>query len=190
MDDRRFAGIRFAKVLAAGERDDVAHAVASVGATATSWRDACDRTYVLLALTPRADETLLRERVRDVVPDARVDLPALAILRVTPDRARRLAALADALGGRGRPAGVVASATDGTALVVEVDVRTTPLSSIVASVDAEVGRDGRRIEPLFPLSDAMLADVAGRLLGLPDLAPNRLIETYLEPLLARESTPT
>jgi hypothetical protein len=190
MDDRRFAGIRFAKVLAAGERDVVVRAVASVGAAATSWRDAGDRTYVLLTLAALADEALLRERVRAVAPDARIDVPALAILRIAPDRERHLARLADALGGRGRPAGVVASATDGDALVVEVDVRTTPLSSIVASVDAEVGRHGRGIEPLFPLSDATLTDIAGHVLGLPDLAPSRLIEPYLEALVARESTAT
>lgn len=188
MDDGRLAGIRFAKVLAASERDDVLRVVASVGATATSWRDAGDRTYALLALAPLSGGTQLRERLRAAAPDARLDLPALAILRVTPDRERHLARLARALGGPGRPVGIVASATDGDALVIEADVRTTPLSSIVASVDAETGREGRRIEPLFPLSDAVLTELAGRELGLPDLDPSRLIETYLEPLVASEAT--
>ncbi|MBD5653822.1 MAG: hypothetical protein IAI50_01420, partial [Candidatus Eremiobacteraeota bacterium] len=60
---------------------------------------------------------------------------------------------------------------------------------IVALIDATLERSsGRTIEALAPLDDETLCAFASDLLGEPDLDASRLIETYLEPMLARESS--
>ena len=61
---------------------------------------------------------------------------------------------------------------------------TTSLRLLVDVVDAELERSpGRRIIPLFPLSDATLAGFAAATLRAPEIEVARLIETYIEPLL-------
>ncbi|MBD5634995.1 MAG: hypothetical protein IAI49_11000 [Candidatus Eremiobacteraeota bacterium] len=177
---KQFASVRFADVLAASERETMTRTLASVGAEATSWNVAADRTYAC-ARSARDGEDALRDLLRAELAGACVDSPPIAVLRVSPDRLHRLAPLASALGGAGRPAGVVRCATERSALVVEVDVRATPLSLIVALIDVETS-GGRRIEPILPLCDDVLAELAGSILGEPDLDASRLIEPYLESL--------
>jgi hypothetical protein len=113
----------------------------------------------------------------------RYDEPPLVVLRVTP-LGGRVAALRHALGGPGRPAGVLDVRVDGPALVLELDATRTPLALVVATIDAELGSaPGRTIEPLLPLDDATLVAFAATALGEPDLDTSRLVETHLEPLL-------
>jgi hypothetical protein len=101
-----------------------------------------------------------------------------------PDHRRRLAALAHALGGPGRPAGVAEATLTEDSLVVELNTATTPLSLVLDLVDVELETaPGRRIVPLIPLTDATLAALARDLVGDPALDLSRLIETYTEPLL-------
>ena len=117
-------------------------------------------------------------------------MPPLAVLRVAPDAPRRLAALSEALGGPGRPAGVCELRAEASALVVEIDARRTPLALVLALIDAELeNAPGRTIEPLVILDDGALAAFAGDLLGEPSLDASRLIETFLEPLLASGAEP-
>jgi hypothetical protein len=117
--------------------------------------------------------------------DARVDVPALAVLRVEPLWPRALPALMHALSGPGRPAGVVDARPDGaSALIVELDCGTTALALVVALIDVELrAAPGRRIVPVIEFDDDVLTAFAGAALGEPDLDRSRLIETYLEPLL-------
>ena len=190
---RQVASVRFDDVLAAGEREAVTRSLGSAGATLTSWNVAADRTYALAASARALPSDAFAELLRHAVPDASSNVPPHAVLRVTPDRPRLLAGLAAALGGPGRPAGVVACAVDDGALVLEIDVRTTPLSFVLTLIDVELTAvpgtsSGRRIEPILPLTDEMLADVAAAILGEPHLDASRVIETYLEPLLAGEAS--
>ncbi len=178
---KQFASVRFADVLAASERAAATRTLRSAGATATSWNEAAGRTYALVALA--APEAC--ERARAAFAGAHVSAPPVVVLRVTPDLPRRLPALAEAFGGSGRPAGVVASATEADALVVEVDVRTTSLATVVALVDVETGARARRIEPILPLDDDTLAAFAGSVLGEPSLDAARIIEPYVETILER-----
>ncbi len=175
-----FAGVRFARVLAPSEREMVDRSVRSLGAAVTSWNDAGERTFALVALGGTANAVTLRATLEG----ADVAVPPRAVLRVRVPQGRHKAALASALGGAGRPAGVVASATEADAVVIEVDVRTTPLALLVTLVDVVADGCARRIEPVVPLGDEELTALAGAILGEPSLAPSRLIETYVEPILA------
>jgi hypothetical protein len=178
---KQFASVRFADVLAASERATATRTLRSAGATATSWNEAAGRTYALVELA--APEAY--ERTIAAFPDARVSAPPDVVLRVTPDLPRRLPALIATFGGAGQPAGVVASAAETNALVVEVDVRTTSLATIVALVDVETGARARRIEPMLPLDDDTLASIAGAVLGEPSLDAARILEPYVEAILER-----
>jgi len=180
----KFAGVRFLGVLASSERDRVDRSLRSRGAAVTSWNDAGERTFALVALGASADA----ETLRVTLPEADVAVPPRAVLRVSAGQPRRNAALAAALGGAGRPAGVVASATEADAVVIEVDMRKTPLAFIVTLVDVVAAGNARRIEPVLPLGDEELTALAGAILGEPSLTPSRLIETYVEPILAGGTT--
>jgi hypothetical protein len=178
---KQFASVRFADVLAASERAAATRTLRSAGATATSWNEAAGRTYTLVEFA--ALDTC--ERTIAAFPDARVSAPPDVVLRVTPDLPRRLPALAETLGGAGRPGGVVASAAERDAIVVEIDARTTPLATIVALIDVETGARARRIEPVLPLDDDTLASFAGWILGEPSLDATRILEPYVEAILER-----
>jgi hypothetical protein len=179
---KQFASVRFADVLAASERAAATRTLRSAGATATSWNEAAGRTYALVSFAvPGA-----YERTVAALPDARIGTPPVVVLRIIPDLPRRLPALAAAFGGAGRPAGVVASATESHAIVVEVDARTTSLATIVTLVDVETGARERRIEPILPFDDETLASFAGEILVEPSLDASRILEPYVEAILERE----
>jgi hypothetical protein len=180
---KHYAGVRFADVLAPSERGALTRKLGSAGAAATSWNVAAERSYALVSLPDAAALDALHACLGEAFPEARIDEPPQVVLRVWPERERDLPGLAHALSGAGRPAGVTRGATDGNALVIEVDVRTTPLSSILALIDVELRGAGRRIEPVLPLADDVLAEVAGGILGEPQLDRSRLLETHLEALL-------
>jgi hypothetical protein len=178
--EERAASLRFDRVLAQGERAAAARALDSCGAKATSWAVArCGRSYALARLAPDCDLAAVGKTV-----GARIDEPPLLVLDVLPRDAERVAALAEALGGAGRPSGVIDAKTSGDALTVELDEATTSLRLLVDVVDAELERSpGRRIIPLFPLSDATLAGFTAATLRAPEIEVSRLIETYIDPLL-------
>lgn len=176
-----FASARFTDALAAAERNAATRTLRSAGANPTSWETAGNRTYALLELESEAALAAVRESV----PDAEVCAPPHVVLQIVPDHPRHVAALAHALAGPGRFAGIVESATLRDSVVIEVDVATTPLHLIVALIDVEIGARNRRIETVLPLVDDVLVACAGALLGEPELRDAaRLIETHLEPLLA------
>jgi hypothetical protein len=173
---KRFASLRYDGVLAPREREKMARSLASAGVAVTSWNAAAGRTYARVALagSPTSAAEL----------PGRIDEPPLTVLRLIPDTPPDLARVRDALGGPGRPLGVVDARLDDGTLVVELDTSLTPLALLVAVVDVALGGAARRrIEPLLPLDDATLTAFAGALLGEPELDSSRLIETHLEPLI-------
>jgi hypothetical protein len=112
------------------------------------------------------------------------DGPAPIVLEIVPQHAERLPALLEALGGPGRPAGIVAVEQRGAALRVELDERLTPLRFLVDLVDLELAHaPGRRITPLLPLADESLAAFAAATLAAPEISASRLVESFVEPLL-------
>ena len=52
-------------------------------------------------------------------------------------------------------------------------------------VDIETGARERRIEPVLPLEDDVLASFAGSVLGEPSLDATRILEPYVEAILER-----
>jgi hypothetical protein len=180
----RFASVRYDGVLGPRERDDTVRSLRSTGADVTSWNVAGGRTYSRVRLESAGEAAALALLRRD----ARVDVPALAVLRIEPLWPHTLPALFDALGGPGGPAGVVDVRPDGaSALVVELECRTTAPALLIALIDVELrAAPGRRIVPLIAFDDDVLAAFAGAMLHEPSLDSSRLIETYLEPLLRAE----
>ncbi len=178
--EERSASIRFDRVLAQGERAAAIRALDSCGAKATSWAVArCGRSYAIARLTPECDLSALRETL-----GARADEPALVVVDVIPRDPERIGSLVQALAGAGGPAGVVDVKASGDALTVELNQATTSLRLLVDVIDAELEcSPGRRILPLFPLSDATLTGFAAATLRAPEIDLSRLVETHTEPLL-------
>ncbi|GAC1309861.1 MAG: hypothetical protein NVSMB21_16990 [Vulcanimicrobiaceae bacterium] len=183
---QRFASVRFDGVLVPAERDVVTRAVASCGATATSWAACGSRTYATLSLSPACDVPAIERAIASGRSAVRVDAPPLVVLRVAPSAPRLLGSLGEALGGPGRPAGVRDARRVDDALVVECDPRVTPLATLVALIDVELASaPGRSIDPLVPLDDETLVAFAAALLCEPDLDCRRLIEPHLARVSAR-----
>ncbi len=177
----RLATLSFDGEMDRTRRHEVARGLGSAGAEVTSWGAArsLPRTYAALRLKDDANLEALAQEFGARAVDA-----PLVVVEITPRDPSRLPALAEALGGSGRPAGVVAAARSESSLVVELDDAITPLRLILDVVDVELnGAPGRRIEPLLPLRDETLAAFAGATLAVGDLDAGRLIETYAEPLL-------
>ena len=182
---KRFASVIFDGVLATCERDDITRVLASLGASVTSWNASVRRAYASVELAPNADiAAIARDR------NARVDEPALLVLRVTPRFADRSRGLLEIFTGAGRPAGTRAAYDDpGGAVTIEIDSGETAPRVALALIDVETGGPAlRRIDPLVALSDATLASFAAMALREPTLDASRIIETYLEPLLAGVAT--
>ena len=180
---KRFASVTFDGALASCEREDAARVLGSLGVTPTSWASAAGRTYVSATLA--ADVDLPRVREALVARAARIDAPALAVWRVVPRFADRVANVHQALGGPGAPTGVLEVLHDGDAVVVAFHPQATAASLVVALVDAASGgAAARRIEPLVALDDATLARLASAMLREPALDATRLIETHLAAVLA------
>ncbi len=181
MGVRRALSLRYDRVLAGSEREALASVLLSLAVTPTSWSLArpLERTYL------RCEYEGETPAAAALAPTgcARLDAPPLVVLDVIPAGGAGLAALEHALAGAGRPLGIVSCERTATGLVVELEDEVTPLDLVVALVDAELRGRPRRIVPLIPFEDAVLARFAGARLGLDGLDASRLIETYAEPLL-------
>jgi hypothetical protein len=170
-------------VLGDGERGELSTALSCHAGRLASWTPygPAGRTYALVEYSGASPQAALRERY----PLARVDEPPLVVLEVAPDRPAAGSDLAACLAGAGGPVGIIAARQAGEAVVVELDDGRTPLSLVIDLIDAELAASpGRRITPLIALTDGTLSAFAGALLAEPALDPTRLIETYVEPLLA------
>ncbi len=179
--------VRFDAVLGDGERSRFAAALDSQRARLVSWKPwpPAGRTYARIAYGGD------RPRVEDLAspPPSAVDDPALLVLAIEPADPRACPRLAAALGGDGRPAGVVSAEEVEAAVLVEFDPRLTPLSLVVDVIDAELAHaPGRRIVPLIALDDDVLAEFAAATLAEPAIDRTRILETYLEPLLEGAGT--
>jgi hypothetical protein len=175
----RLASVRFDRVLADAERAEAARLLGSSRAKVTSWngRPVAGRTYALLELAPGADV-----RAPAATLGASVHEPALVVLAIEVGERAELEALAEALGGAGRPAGVTGCGIAGDVLVVELDETVTPLALLVDLADVVLRGARRKIYPLLGLRDESLAAFAGHALSEPSLDASRTIETWLDRL--------
>jgi hypothetical protein len=176
---RRALSLRFDRALAGSEREAVASLLVSLAATPTSWALAGSpaRTYVRCEAAPEAEGALAQAGA------ARIDVPPLVVLEIIPEGGAGLAALEGALGGPGRPRTIVSCERTAAGLLVELESEANALDLAVAVIDAELRGRARRIVPLLPLEDEVLARFVAARLGAPGFGASRIIETHAEALL-------
>ena len=135
------------------------------------------RTYGLIDL-PDAQAAA---SIGAAVPRARVyDAPIIA-LALYPSVAQALPPLAQALGGPGKPAGMLACDPIDGGLVLEWDPERSSAAVVLGVVDVELERfrSGKTAELLAPLAPAWVARIAAEGLRAPDIAPERILETLI-----------
>ncbi len=143
------------------------------------WRksEAAARSYALLELPDSYDSTAIRAASGATA----YDRPIIA-LAVFPTVAEAIPALLDALGGRGRPAGIRRCRTCDGGAVVEWDPDVTDARVVIGLIDLELERfaSGRITELLSPLPPAVVARVAASGLDSPQIAPQRILELRID----------
>ena len=170
-----FASIRFDRALDETDRSLLTHVLASRDARPTSWATAGTRTYAIVRDGAACDDALAREI------DARIDVPALVVLRVRPVVKSRLGALGRALLGPGRPQTVIGGAVFADDIVVEMQPTGPALRLLLALIDETlIATPGRTIVPVLPFNDEMLAAYASLRLRESHLNVSRVLDPYVE----------
>ncbi len=145
------------------------------GAT-VSWGDnaAFNRSY---ALIEGASAAMLGMQDGATV----FETPVIA-LAIRPNVAEALPALQEALGGAGRPSGVLTCDTLSGAVVVEWNLDRTAADVLLGLVDVELARfqSARVNELLTPLPLRWWTAIARVGLQAPEIAPDRVLEALIE----------
>jgi hypothetical protein len=117
-----------------------------------------------------------------LAPRATVFSGPIIALAVSPSAPEALPGLWQALGGNGRPAGVVGCDRVADAVIVEWDLDRTPYETIETLIDVECGvyRSARSNALLSPLPLSWLARLAAYGLSAPDITADRILEVALE----------
>jgi hypothetical protein len=165
------------------EADDAllaeADAIVRRAGARVAWQNssACKRTYGLVEGGDAACAAALREATRAAV----LDRPVIA-LAIFPSVAEALPRILDALGGPGRPAGVLTCESAQGAAIVEWDLDVTAYDVVLRLVDIELDRfRARRVSALLsPLPLAWWARIAAAGLHSPDITVQRVLEEQLE----------
>jgi len=170
--------LRFAPQLDDSEVAAADAVVRSCGGSVT-WRHsaACKRTYGLVENAGAACASALREATRAAV----FDRPIIA-LAVFPSVEEALPPILHALGGPGRPAGVLACEPCEGGAIVEWDLELTRYEIVLNLVDIEIDRfRARRVNALLtPLPLDWWTRIASGGLRAPDITPERVLEEQLE----------
>lgn len=153
-------------------------ALGAAGASATFVSSpAFGRTYATIDAGCPIDLSAIAPRETGVVFDA-----AIIALAIEPLPQDALWCLAEALGGAGRPAGIVSCDLRNEALLLEFRPEITSVSLVLALADVELRRWGgqRRTTLLSPLGVVEATRVAAEGLHTPEIAPDRVLEVLLE----------
>lgn len=140
--------------------------------------NALDRTYVVVEGPQGVDSAELEQRV----PDGTWYSEAVIALAIEPAPPDALPWLQRALGGPGRPAGVVSCEISGSHAIVEFRPAVTQPAMLLRIVDVELQRAGgsRRISLLSPLTVPVAAAIAATGLQAPEIGTDRILESLLE----------
>ncbi|HEY1882630.1 MAG TPA: hypothetical protein VGG51_06270 [Candidatus Cybelea sp.] len=159
-------------------REAIDAAMRARGGRAT-WRVSpiADRSYALLETEAPFDLTHIAAAPGESIYDAAVI--ALAVFPTVPEA---LPHLLDALGGEGRPAGVLAVRPCNGGLIVEWDPGVSDVRVVSGVIDVELRRfaSGRRSELLSPLPPPVLATITGDALQTPELSAERVLELLID----------
>jgi hypothetical protein len=170
-----FQTVSFGREATSGDRNDVESVVRELGGSVT-WRSnaRAGRTYGLVGLPGGELET--------AIGAATVHDTAIIAIAVFPVAAEALPFVRDALGGSGRPSGIVGTSNCNGGVVVEWDPRRTAAAAVYDLVDVELRRfgGGRTVELLAPLPDEVIARIAAEGLQAPEIAPDRELETLVK----------
>lgn len=178
----RWATARSDGILDDSRREAVKAAVAARGGRCT-WRtsDRCRRSYALLEF-PEGEASFEPLSAVAAANGATVYESPVIALAVFPAVPEALPPLLRALGGTGRPAGVLRCDACGDGAAVEWDIERTPASVVLGLVDVELARfaSGRTIELLTPLPPAWRARIARDGLRAPEISSDRILEALVE----------
>ncbi|HTU70880.1 MAG TPA: hypothetical protein VMF11_11235 [Candidatus Baltobacteraceae bacterium] len=138
---------------------------------------ACGRTYGLVERAGDACAAAIREATGAVI----FERPIIA-LAVYPSVPEALPLLLHALGGPGRPDGVLACEAHGAGVIVEWDMDRSALEVVLGLVDIEINRfHARRVNALLtPLPLRWWTAIAASGLHAPEITPDRVLEEALE----------
>ncbi|HEY6449509.1 MAG TPA: hypothetical protein VIX60_02385 [Candidatus Cybelea sp.] len=143
------------------------------------WRtsEAAACSYALVELPDGYDSAALRALSGATAYDT-----VVIALAVFPAVAQAIPALLDALGGRGRAAGVLRCRACTGGVLVEWDPDVTDARVIIGLIDLELERfgSGRVAELLSPLPDALIAKVAASGLEAPQITQERILELRID----------
>ncbi|MBV9717712.1 MAG: hypothetical protein JOZ77_00130 [Candidatus Eremiobacteraeota bacterium] len=135
------------------------------------------RTYALLELPDRENLDAIVQASGGTLYEK--PIIALALFPAVPEA---LPLLLEALGGAGRPAGVLACDSERGGLVVEWDPSLTGADVVMAVADAELARwqSGRTAELLAPLPPSLVATIAASSLQAPQIEERRILELRID----------
>ncbi len=160
------------------QRAEIDDAVRRAGGTAV-WRSSerASRTYALLELPDGYDHAALRAACTGVVYDK-----AVIALALFPAVSEALPPMLEALGGAGRPAGILACRPCAGGAVVEWDPDITRAAVVLGTADVELRRfaSARVAELLSPLPAAVVAKLAAIGLQAPEIEPQRILELRID----------
>lgn len=160
------------------QRDAIDEIIRRQGGLAV-WRSSAPagRSYALLDVPDEYDAALIRATSGGTVYET-----AVIALAVFPTVTEALPYLVVALGGPGRPAGVLACRPCAGGLVVEWDPNLSCPELIVGLVNVELRRfgGGRTMELLSPLPVSTIAKIAAQGLETPEITPKRVLELLID----------
>lgn len=170
--------LSFDKDVDGEQRAAIEAAVLALGGSAI-WRPrkSAGRSYALLELPEGSSAGAVR-----ALPGATVYDGSIIAMAVFPEVTEALPKLLEALGGPGRPAGILASRPCPGGVVVEWDPARTRAAVVLALVDVELQRfaSGRVCEVLAPLSPQVAATLAAEGLAAPEIEPKRILELRID----------
>jgi hypothetical protein len=160
-------------------RRDAIEAMARARGGRAMWRinPSAGRSYALLELPDGFD---LREL--SIAPGEVVYETAVIAWAVFPTVPEALPYLYEALGGVGRPRGVLACRLCPQGAIVEWDPDSGGIEIIMKVVNVELRRfhSGRRAELLSPLTQVLSAKIAASGLKAPEIAADRILELLID----------
>jgi hypothetical protein len=172
-----FLTLRFDRTMNPAERTSVERVVQGYGATVALRSNArVERTYGLLGIEHPDTADAVRAATGATLYEA-----AIIALAVYPSTAQALPAILDALGGAGRPSGILECSPREQAAVIEWDPQRAATVVVMGLVDVELQRFGasRTCELLAPLPEAVVARITAEGLCAPEVTPERILETLV-----------